>query len=339
MTISNSEQELRDYLLGQLSPGQQDSLEERYFADDSLLDQLLGAETELVEDYVAGRLSPPTRAQFEHNYLTTEDKQERLELVRELQARAQSPARAKAATVAAPLTLALRAATPVQAGVLRSEPTPRQQKARPALTYGFLILLIGTVALSVYTISLRRRERAVEQELATLNRQRREELAKLSTEQKEAQRNLEAARGQAEALARALDATGRKPTPPDGSDAEVFSAAIGSSNADGGSTTMLAGPGPNTEHLAIPLPARVVRLTIRFPAREEFEDYFVSIAGADGSEVLSPQRARHSAAGSAVTTYVATKLLNKGSYVLTVTGHNRGATSQPVAMYRLEVAK
>src|SRR5712691_5883323 len=199
MTISNSEQELdlelRRYLLGQLSAGEQDSLEDRYFADDSLLEQLLVVETELLEDYVAGRLSAPTREQFERNYLTTDDKQERVTLVRELQTRAQSAARARAAEVP-------RAAELGRADASRSEGNswwhtiiaallPSSSGWRHSLAYGFLILLIGTAALSVYTINLRRRERAAEQELVRLNRQRQEELAQLTSQQKEAQRSLE----------------------------------------------------------------------------------------------------------------------------------------------------
>ena len=347
MTISNSEQELdlelRRYLLGQLSAGEQDSLEDRYFADDSLLEQLLVVETELLEDYVAGRLSAPTREQFERNYLTTDDKQERVTLVRELQTRAQSAARARAAEVP-------RAAELGRADASRSEGNSWWQKIiaalvpsssgwRHSLAYGFLILLIGTAALSVYTINLRRRERAAEQELVRLNRQRQEELAQLTSQQKEAQRSLEAARSQADALAQALDSTVRKPPLPEKPDAEVLSAAIGSSSADGSSIAMPPGPGGNAEHIVIPPQARLVRLTIRFPSREQYEEYFVSITGPDGREVLGPQRARHATGGSAVTIYAATKLLNKGSYILTVTGHNRDATPQPVAIYRLEVVK
>ena len=56
--MNDPEQIATRYLLGELAEPEQTALEEKYFADPQLFDQLVKAETELVDDYARGRLSP-----------------------------------------------------------------------------------------------------------------------------------------------------------------------------------------------------------------------------------------------------------------------------------------
>lgn len=58
----HEEQQLRRYLLGDLSPDEASSLEVRYFSDDQAFGELLAAEDDLIDDYARGALSPPERA-------------------------------------------------------------------------------------------------------------------------------------------------------------------------------------------------------------------------------------------------------------------------------------
>ena len=55
----------KQYLLGTLSDVEVDRLEERYFSDNYLFEEIGIAEDELIDAYVRERLSSPEREQFE----------------------------------------------------------------------------------------------------------------------------------------------------------------------------------------------------------------------------------------------------------------------------------
>jgi anti-sigma factor RsiW len=57
--------ELRQYILGQLTEPARDALEERLFVDTELLEQAEACESELMAQYVAGALDQAERAQWE----------------------------------------------------------------------------------------------------------------------------------------------------------------------------------------------------------------------------------------------------------------------------------
>jgi hypothetical protein len=67
------------YLLGQLSEAEQEGLEEKYFADGDVFEQLLGVEDDLIDAYVRGELSPGEREHFERRFLASPRRRERLE--------------------------------------------------------------------------------------------------------------------------------------------------------------------------------------------------------------------------------------------------------------------
>jgi hypothetical protein len=60
---------LERYLLGEASPDDQTSLEDRYLQDDSLVERIRGVEAELIDAYWGGRLSSGNRRAFETHYL------------------------------------------------------------------------------------------------------------------------------------------------------------------------------------------------------------------------------------------------------------------------------
>jgi hypothetical protein len=67
--MTGSNQTLDRYLLGELAEAEQTALEEKYFADSQLFDQLVAAENELTDKYARGQLPRRTRQQFERYYL------------------------------------------------------------------------------------------------------------------------------------------------------------------------------------------------------------------------------------------------------------------------------
>jgi CHAT domain-containing protein len=66
------------YLLGELPEGERQQLEERYFADDGLYDELRATERDLIDKYVQGELSRHEREKFERYFLSAPGRRNRL---------------------------------------------------------------------------------------------------------------------------------------------------------------------------------------------------------------------------------------------------------------------
>lgn len=78
---------MRRYLLGELSEPEQSALEEKYFADPEVFNQILKAESELVDGYVRDNLPMETRAQFEQSYMVHPARNERVKFAAALATR------------------------------------------------------------------------------------------------------------------------------------------------------------------------------------------------------------------------------------------------------------
>src|ERR1044071_1674406 len=83
----NEYQVLKRYVLGELSGDERDAVEQRYFSDQQIFDQLVRIETEIVDDYVRGRLSAADRASFERSYLQNPDRVRRIKFAAALATR------------------------------------------------------------------------------------------------------------------------------------------------------------------------------------------------------------------------------------------------------------
>ncbi len=77
------------YLLGELTSEEQASLEDAYFSDDALYEELDAAETELIDAYVCGHMSHDLRRRFEERYLASPRQRERVDIARRLLREAQ----------------------------------------------------------------------------------------------------------------------------------------------------------------------------------------------------------------------------------------------------------
>lgn len=110
------------YLLGEMDDAEQFRFERDYLADAEAYAAYLAAQDELIEDYLGGGLAPARRERFAANFLVTEERRERLRLIRDLNEHAQAlsagegvprfdPARASAPPPepSAPLASRLRA--------------------------------------------------------------------------------------------------------------------------------------------------------------------------------------------------------------------------------------
>jgi hypothetical protein len=81
------EQITKRYLLGELSEQEQATLEERYFRDPEVFNQVLQVESELVDGYARGQLPTEMREQFERSYLKHPSRRNRVQFARALTTR------------------------------------------------------------------------------------------------------------------------------------------------------------------------------------------------------------------------------------------------------------
>ncbi|MFN7929796.1 MAG: hypothetical protein U0Y68_17995 [Blastocatellia bacterium] len=93
---------VRRYLLGDLPEREQLQLEQAYFANSEMFEQVWDWENELVDSYVRGQLPKQERDLFERHYLTTLKHQQRVAVARNLVQAADATLPREAITDAAP---------------------------------------------------------------------------------------------------------------------------------------------------------------------------------------------------------------------------------------------
>lgn len=71
-------QEIREYLLGNLSEASQQGIEERLLTENNFLEELLVCEEELIDGYISGGLPEDERLRFENYFLATSERQQKL---------------------------------------------------------------------------------------------------------------------------------------------------------------------------------------------------------------------------------------------------------------------
>lgn len=84
---TRNEEQVRRYLLGDVSEDERIRIEERLMVDGDFFDQVGLQEDELVDDYVDGRLSREDRSRFESLFLCAPERQHKLRFARALRAR------------------------------------------------------------------------------------------------------------------------------------------------------------------------------------------------------------------------------------------------------------
>lgn len=85
--MDEPEQTMTRYLLGELSEQEQAALEERYYRDPQVFNEVLRVESELVDAYARGQLSTEMRERFENSYLKHPARRNRVEFARALTTR------------------------------------------------------------------------------------------------------------------------------------------------------------------------------------------------------------------------------------------------------------
>jgi CHAT domain-containing protein len=76
------QERIRRYLLGQLTDGAREEIEQDLLANGELFEELLVVEDELIDEYLAGKLGPDERSSFERHFLATAERHEKLKFGR-----------------------------------------------------------------------------------------------------------------------------------------------------------------------------------------------------------------------------------------------------------------
>jgi hypothetical protein len=292
---------LRQYLLGQLDEDARTTLERQYVTDERVFEQLLVAEDELIDAYVGEALSQDERVRFERAFLTTPARRERVAVARGLDELASRQ------TVPGPIHPPAPGLRTLAAAWLRGVSPAQWSTAGLAAT-----LLLGSSWLLVDRARLQNTVEAVRAELT----QRTVEL----------QREVDAERRRAEALATARDRVGSTTGPWPAIASFVLTPRLtraGEANA-----------------LRLEATTALVRLQLSLEAdlHPRYRPVLTTVAG----EVVWNQQAvppRATSDGPVVVIDLPATLLANRDYVLTLSGERPGAAPEEVAAYTFRIAR
>lgn len=317
--MNELEQNMTRYLLGELSAAEQVLLEERYFTDPQVFDQVVQVENELVDAYVREQLPPTVRAQFEQCYLSHPTRRERVKFAEALATKIDR--QEETASTAAPTIEAI-------SWWRKIFPSWNGQRWRlAAVAVASLLIMLGGIWLVVTTTRLRQ-ELQETQAQRQREEQRQSELEQRDRESQQRQRELEqqvaGERERAEAAAAELERLRAqqqnpqlKPTPTVSSAPAFVSLVLAVGGVRGADTGS-----PAT--LVIPSGTQQVRLQLSLKERN-YPSYQAVLQAVGGPEIFSRQGLKPKAASSGagfVLTVPAGKFAN-GEYILTLRGRSQ----------------
>jgi hypothetical protein len=316
---TDSEQIATRYLLGELTEPEQTGLEEKYFADPALFDQVVTAETELVDDYARGRLSPQVRQRFEQVYLAHPQRRERLRFAEALAAKLD---RVDASGVAAKQSVRAESWWARFASLLQGE--------QRALAFSMMLIVLFLTLGSVWLVFKARRtgeELAQTQAQQAAQEQRERQLQQQLVKERTRNQELTAELEQARAAMAQIG-----PTPPETSAPAFVSLLLFASGIREAET----GSAPT---LTVPRGTQQVRLQLNLKDNS-YPRYQVELRAIGGKEIysrrnLTPQTTKTGA--SFVFSLPAAKF-SSGDYLLTLKGVARDGEVEDVSksLFRLE---
>lgn len=320
--MTNFDEMMTRYLLGELSEAEQAQLEERYFTDAQTFNQLAQLETELVDGYARGRLSTQMRERFERAYLSNPNRRAHLRF-------------SEALAVKLDQTVVSRTAEQRSA---RAASRPRRffslLLGRPrafAFSMALALLLLSSVSVWLFIESNRLR-----QELA---RTREAQTAQAERE-REAQEQLADARKKTQELTNELDnrasntAPQPQPTPsPSERAAPVVASLILTANGARGVDTGAA------SRLVIPPGAQQVRLQLNL-RENDYQSYRLVLQAISGQEIFN-QRVKPvlTKSGASFIIMLPAAKVSAGDYMLTLKGLTTSGDLEDVSQSLFRVEK
>jgi hypothetical protein len=278
------------YLLGDMTEEEQVRLEEHYFVDDDIFEQLSVLEDELIDDYVRGELGEPQRRLFELHFLNSAQRRQKLafaeSFVRLLSNASIAPKAAKLETWQQRITgwFDLRGTT-----------------ARWAFAAVFAGVLVGGVWLVWENWRLRvelRQMQAEQTDLRQSEKQLSAQLAQLTILARESTQSTEVAQSKPPSLPVV---------------ALTLFPGVLRSNAE--QKKLIIPPGPHVVHLQLDL------------GNQSYESYLATLETAEGSRIWSKERLKAMPEGGRHTLVLElpSSVLGNKDYVLKLRGIRSGA--------------
>jgi hypothetical protein len=314
--LTNQEQIIQRYLLGELTQGEQEALEQRYFNDRRLFEQMVQAENALVDRYARGLLAPQVRDRFERYYLNHPKRRERAKF-------------AEAFAVKLDQITEVVAAPPAQTESLLARILDSMRGPRLAWALSLVLLLMAAGAM--WFLSETRRLR---QDLAkTENEKARQAQRARELEQQVANERLRSEQLSAE-LDRLRAEQAAKPLPsPSLNATPAFVALVLSAAGIRGTDT-----GP-PKLLVIPAGTEEVRLQLNLE-ESGYRSYRASLQQAGGKEISARQQLipKTTKSGASFTLIIPAQRFATGDYILTLRGVTQSGEVEDVSksLFRVE---
>jgi hypothetical protein len=312
--MDESEQIITNYLLGELSEGEQTALEEKYFNDRKLFDRVEEVENNLVDRYARGRLSPEMRERMERHYLAHPKRRERAKF---------------AETLAAKIDQNNEIAVASPAGAESWWSRLVASMRGPKLAWAFAIVLLLLAGGALWFLIEGRRSH---QELARTRAERetREQHERELKEQVAKEQQPSAELDQLRAEQQALPPS---PTPTVSSAPSFVSLALtigGVRGIDTGSPTVLV------------IPAGTQQVRIQLSLREnDYQSYQAVLQPAGGKEIFSRQslHGRTNKSGASLALIIPANKFATGDYILTLKGITTSGEVEDVSKSLFHVEK
>ncbi len=292
--MTESEQTIRRYLLGELSESERSALEEKYFTDPQVFDQVLKTESELVDDYARDQLSKETRERVEKYFMVHPSLAQRLKFATALTTRVdQSVARTEKPETESWWQGLLAS--------LRGGPT-----LKFSMVLVTMLILLGGVW---FFVERGRRQREAQlQAVQEAQLQRGREQSQQAADERKREEELAAER---ERLARNSQ---EKPTPSPNPQSRFVSLALTVGGVRGGNNSQI-------QNLIIPPDTTQAHLLLNLKTND-FPTYSATLQTIAGKEIFrqSNVKPRRGTTGPSFTFIVPANKLASGDYVLTLRG-------------------
>lgn len=338
LNIDNKEERLVRYLLGELSAEERENIEKQYFQNDTLFQELLHVESDLIYDYVNDELSPEQRIKFESQILSTPQGRRKVESSKALLNSMSEYATVVVKEEKAPWWQSLVFPRWTQTGAWQSATV-------------MLLLVIGGGWLGIDNIRLRsqlgalttavqqneQEVRRLQEQVATGQQQRQQEetawqssIVKLNEELKRAQADREKAEEVARQKENQLQQSLRQ-SPSGRESVATIATYILPFNS-------IRGTSEQTEPLTLSKEHKSVRFQIDL-GRTSFRAFHVSLQTVDGSEVWKTVRqARRTRTGNSITVNLPATVFTQQHYIMVLTPSGANQT-ESFAEYSFRIVR
>lgn len=315
-----SEQNIRQYLLGELTEQEQLEIEDRAFADRGVLEEILAVEQDLIDDFVSGDIPEDKRPGFETHFLASTERRKKVAFAKAL-AKVVNESFVPATDVAVAPSWRTRLA-----GFFTS-PMPAYSFAAASV----LLFLVGAW-LVVDRIRLRSeltQLRSAQESQISQNRQLEKDLANERLRNQEFMAN----RGSTPQQSPAPDNQPESPQQPTTPSSPVV---VGFALVPGISRSNASIP-----QLAIAKDVSLVRLQIGIDLQESYSRYRVEVRTQRGQQVYSQGNlaAHVTSHNRNISLNIPASVFKNGRYELGLKGISANGTTEDVSFYYFDVVK